>query len=148
MRYLSSEWFDAASDALADDPGLPAATAGLRLTLQQTVTGLPDDEGDVSWHMVFDDGVRLVRGPAEHPDLRFTTSYPTAAAIAAGELGAPIAFIRGELKVGGDLTLLTTHQRPLAAVHDALAEVRKVTELDVDAALDLALDGALDRGKA
>lgn len=141
MRYLSSEWFDAASHALADDPGLPTATAGLRLTLQQTVTGVPGADGDVCWHLVFEDGVRLVRGPSDAADLRFTTSYPTAAAIAAGELGAPIAFIRGELKVGGDLTLLTTHQRPLAAVHDALAEVRKVTDLDVE------VDVALDRGE-
>jgi hypothetical protein len=131
VRYLSSEWFDAVGEALADDPGLPTATAGLHLTLQQTVTDAPDaPDGETCWHLVLDDGVRLVRGPVEHADLRFTTSYPTAAAIAAGELGAPIAFIRGELRVGGDLTLLTTHQRPLAAVHDVLAELRKVTVFD------------------
>jgi hypothetical protein len=126
VRYLSPAWFDAASDALAGDPGLAAATAGIDLTLEQVVTRAP--EGTVTWHLVIGDGVRLVPGPAQRPDLRFTTAFPTAAAIAAGELAAPIAFIRGELRVGGDLGLLTTHQRVLAGVHDVLAEVRKATD--------------------
>ena len=126
MRYLSPAWFDAASDALAGDPGLAAATADLHLTLEQFVTRAP--EGTVTWHLVIGDGVQLVQGSASAPDLRFTTAYPTAAAIAAGELPAPIAFIRGELRVGGDLTLLTTHQRALGAIHDVLSEVRKATD--------------------
>jgi hypothetical protein len=125
VRYLSPAWFEAAGDALAADPGLPTAVAGLQLTLEQVVQDAP--EGTVRWHLVIDDGVRLVAGPAEHADLRFTTSYATAAAIASGELAAQLAFIRGELRVGGDLTLLTTHQRTLAAIHDVLAEVRKAT---------------------
>lgn len=126
VRYLSPEWFDAARAALAADPGLPAATAGIRVTLQQTVTGAPDG-GEIGWRLVIGDGgVRLEHGPGP-ADIRFTTSYATAARIAAGELGAPTAFIRGDLRVGGDLTLLTTHHRPLAAVHDVLAEVRKDT---------------------
>lgn len=128
MRYLSPEWFAAASEALADDPGLAGATAGLRLTLQQTVTDTPGGvDGVVRWCLVVEDGVRLVPGPLDDADLRFTTNYAVAAAIATGDLGAPTAFIRGDLTVGGDLTLLTTHQRALAAVHDVLAEVRKDT---------------------
>lgn len=125
MRYLSPAWFAAAGDALAADPGLPTAVAGLRLTLEQVVHDTP--EGTVRWSLVIDDGVRLVVGPADEPDLRFTTGYATAAAIAAGELGAQQAFIRGLLRVGGDLTLLTAHQRTLAAIHDVLADVRKAT---------------------
>jgi 2-hydroxychromene-2-carboxylate isomerase len=131
VRYLSPEWFDAAGAALAADPGLPAATQGVRLTLQQTVTGAPaevDADGEVTWRLVVDgsQGARLERGPGPS-DVRFATGYATAAAIAAGELGAPTAFIRGDLRVGGDLTLLTAHHRALAAVHDVLAEVRKDT---------------------
>jgi hypothetical protein len=130
VRYLSPEWFDAARAALAADPGLPAATGGIRLTLQQTVTDAPDapgGHGEIGWRLVIDDGgVRLETGPGP-ADIRFTTSYATAARIAAGELGAPTAFIRGDLRVGGDLRLLTTHHRSLAAVHDVLAEVRKDT---------------------
>lgn len=131
MRYLSPEWFDAARAALAADPGLPSATQGIRLTLQQTVTGVPAElqpGGEVTWRIVVDgaEGARLDPG-AGPADVRFTTGYATAAEIATGELGAPTAFIRGDLQVGGDLTLLTTHHRALAAVHDVLAEVRKDT---------------------
>ena len=126
MRYLSPEWFDAASEALADDPGLAEATAGLHLTLHQTVTDAPG--GPVGWRLVIDDGgVRLEGGGADDADVRLTTTYEVAAAIAAGDLGAPTAFIRGDLRVGGDLTRLTAHQRTLAAVQDVLAEVRKDT---------------------
>ena len=35
--------------------------------------------------------------------------------------------MEGRLRVGGDLSLLIAHQRPLAAVHDALAPVRAET---------------------
>lgn len=133
MRYLSPEWFDAARAALAADPGLPAATQSIRLTLQQTVTGVPTEVepgGEVAWRLVLDGGAdpgaRLERDPGPS-DVRFTTTYAVATQIAQGELGAPTAFIRGDLRVGGDLTLLTTHHRALAAVHDVLAEVRKDT---------------------
>jgi hypothetical protein len=136
VRYLSPTWFAAVREALAADPGLATATADLHLTLEQVVTRAPEGTGwadgtdsTVRWHLDIGDGVRVVAGPADgRPDLRFTTTYPTAAAIAAGELAAPIAFIRGELRVGGDLSLLTTHQRALAAIHDVLAEVRKATD--------------------
>lgn len=131
MRYLSPEWFDAARAALAADPGLPSATQGIRLTLGQTVTGVPAEVapgGEVTWRIVVDGprGARLELG-AGPADVRFSTGYAVAARIATGELGAPTAFIRGDLRVGGDLTLLTTHHRALAAVHDVLAEVRKDT---------------------
>lgn len=125
MRYLSSEWFQAAGEAIAADAQLPEALAGVRLTVEQVVHDTPD--GTVRWHLVIDDGARLVVGPAEHADLRFTASYATAAAIAAGELGAQHAFIQGELQVGGDLNLLPAHQRTFAAVHDVLAGVREAT---------------------
>ena len=125
MRYLSSAWLEAAGDALAGDPGLPTATAGIRLTLEQVVHDTP--EGTVVWHLVIDDGVRLAVGAAEHADLRFTTSYPIAAAIAAGELAAQRAFICGDLRLGGNLSLLSRHQRALAAVHDVLGDLRKAT---------------------
>lgn len=135
MRYLSSTWLDAAAAALADSPGLRDAIGDVVLTLEQTVTdvpGVPDGphgpDGTVRWHVVLDHGdARLVPGPAAHADLRFTTTYRAARAIALGELAAPMAFIAGRLRVGGDLTLLTRHQRLLSALDDVLVDVRKAT---------------------
>ncbi len=47
--------------------------------------------------------------------------------MAAGELPAQRAFVEGRLRVGGDLSQLVAHQRTLAAIDDALADVRAAT---------------------
>lgn len=158
MRYLSTEWMDAARHALdadADDEARHAALAGVALTVEQVVvpstdmpsadggpstdvpsadggpsTGMPSADGGepVRWHVTIADGrAALVPGAADHPDLRFTTDYATAAAIAAGTLSAQRAFVEGRLRVGGDLALLIAHQRAIAAVDDVLAPVRDQT---------------------
>jgi hypothetical protein len=127
VRYLSPEWFDAAGDALAADGALTDALTGISLTIEQVVGGSPAGTAG-SWHLAIDHGrVTLVAGPASTPDLRFTTSYETATQIASGALAAQRAFVEGRLRVGGDLALLITHQRAVAAVDDALASVRART---------------------
>jgi putative sterol carrier protein len=133
VRYLSPEWIDAAADAIATDDDLPATLAGITLTIEQAVEEAPDagPDGIVTWHITVADGkVALVPGPATDPDLRFTTSYETAALIASGKLPAQRAFVEGRLRVGGDLSLLITHMRAVAAVDDALAPVRARTTYD------------------
>ena len=126
MRYTSQEWIEAAGRALAGAPGLKEATVDLGLVLEQVVTRTPT--GTVTWHVTIDHGtVTMTAGPAPAADVRFTTSYGTAARIAAGELGAQRAFAEGDLRVGGDLSLLVAHQRTLAGVDDALAAVRAET---------------------
>jgi SCP-2 sterol transfer family len=128
VRYLSPEWIAAAGRAVAGDDRLRAALAGVALVVEQRVTGGP---GDVVWHLTIGpDGVALCPGPADPDrpaDLRLTTDYATAAAVASGTIGAQRAFVEGRLRVGGDLSLLMAHQRALAAVDDALAPVRART---------------------
>lgn len=126
VRYTSPEWIEAAGRALAGDPALKQATLEVRLVLEHVVTLTPT--GTVTWHVTVDHGaVSLDAGPAPAADLRFTTTYGTAAQIAAGALGAQRAFAEGRLRVGGDLSLLVAHQRTLAGVDDALAAVRAET---------------------
>jgi putative sterol carrier protein len=126
VRYTSPDWIAAAGRALADDAGLKDATADVQLTLEQVVTDGPT--GTVSWHVAIDHGhVELAEGPAPAADLRFTTTYDTAAAIASGKLAAQRAFAEGRLRVGGDLSLLVAHHRTLASLDDALASVRADT---------------------
>jgi hypothetical protein len=135
VRYLSDEWFVAADKALADAETLRAALVDIRLTIEQTVTDAPPDleraDDTIRWSLVVDSSTaRLVVGPADDADVRFRTSYRVASAIARGQLAAPAAFLRGDLSVGGDLNLLTSHQRALAAVDDVLADVRHATTFD------------------
>jgi putative sterol carrier protein len=126
VQYLSPEWMEAARRAIAEDAGLARATVAIRLTIEHVATDGP--RGTVRWHIAIDDGdVRLAEGPAVEPDLRFTTDYATAGAIAAGRLGAQRAFVEGRLRVGGDLTMLISHQKALSTIHDALAGVRART---------------------
>jgi putative sterol carrier protein len=126
VRYLSRPWIAAARDAIAGDEGLRTATAGMRLTIEYVTTDAP--EGTVRWHIAIDDGrVELAEGPAVDPELRFTADYATAAQIAGGELGAQRAFVEGRLRVGGDLSLLIRHHRPLAAIDDVLGDLRART---------------------
>lgn len=126
MRYLSPEWLAAAAEAIAHDATLHAATEDLDLTLEQTVADGP--EGTVCWHLVLRRGhAELVTGPTSAADLRFTTTWDTAQAIAKGDLAAPDAFMDGRLRVGGDLTLLVRHHRKLATVDDVLANLRAKT---------------------
>jgi hypothetical protein len=148
VRYLSAEWVDAAARALAADTALKEATADVALTLEQVVTGVPAGvaggpeegagDGDVRWHVAVDRGsVTLAAGPAPQGfDVRFTTDYATAAAIAQGLLGAQQAFAAGRLRVGGDVTALGRHHRAFAAVDDALAGVRAATTFPDAAASD------------
>ena len=152
MRYLSTEWVEAAGRALAADTALKEATADVALTLEQVVTGAPAGlpggpdgsgeaggaGGDVRWHVAVDHGsVALAAGPAPQGfDVRFTTDYATAAAIAQGLLGAQQAFAEGRLRVGGDVTALGRHHRAFAAVDDALAGVRAATTFPDAAASD------------
>jgi SCP-2 sterol transfer family len=126
VQYLSPEWMEAVSGAIADNTSLRRATAGVRLTVEHVATGGP--LGLVRWHITIDDGtVALVEGPAPDPDLRFTTDYATAARIAAGGLGAQRAFVEGRLRVGGDLSLLIHHHKALSMVDDVFSSVRTRT---------------------
>ena len=129
MRYLSPDWLDAAREAVAADDALARALAGVTLTVEQAVDATPD--GTVRWHVAVEDGkVALAPGPAARPDVRFTTTWDTAVAIARGDLAAQRAFVEGRLRVGGDLTVLIDHHRAVAAVDDALADLRAVTTYD------------------
>src|SRR5690625_2460953 len=126
VRYLSPEWLAAAAEALADDPTLREVASDVDVTIEQTFADGP--EGTVCWHVVLREGqATLTPGPTEHADLRFTTTWNTAVAIARAETAAPAAFIDGRLRVGGDLSLLLRHQRRLAAVNDVLATLRAKT---------------------
>jgi putative sterol carrier protein len=126
-RFSSPEWIAELDRAVAADATLHRTSAGVSLVVQQTVTDGPD--GDASWHVVVDDGtVRVHPGPAERADVTFRQSYATAGAIARGEMSAQTAFMIGELRVGGDVELLMTHQDTFDGVEDVFEAVRAGTE--------------------
>lgn len=126
-RYLSDEWLAALDEAAQQSRALRTATAGVHLVIQHVVTGTPD--GDVSYHVVIDDGaVRFRPGVADEPTVTFRQDHATAVAVAKGELSAQAAFLNGTMAVRGDLTTLATHGDALTGVDGALDAVRAATE--------------------
>ena len=111
---LSDAWIAALDNAAAEHLGLQEAAATMALVLEYSTSGGP------SWHVVFDHGsVRVVAGPADHPDLRFATDPATARALAAGTLDPLRAVIDGDLTLVGDPRLLVEHR----AIFDDLGDV-------------------------
>ena len=117
---LSDAWIAALDTAAAEHPGLREATTAIALVLEYSTSGGP------SWHVVFDHGsVRVIAGPADHPDLRFVTDPVTARAIAAGTLDPLQAVIDGDLTLGGDPRLLVEHRAVLDGLGDVFAVARE-----------------------
>jgi len=124
--YLSQEWLDAQVAASQAWPAVP----GLALTVQQVVPGAPD--GEVKYVAVVADGrlASATLGTDAEADLTLTTTYPEAKAVAAGELDANAAFMRGRIKVAGPtgplLQLLAATKDP--AHRAAQAELAAATD--------------------
>ena len=126
-RYLSDEWLAALDDAAQQSSALRTATAGVHLVVQHVVSGAPS--GDVSYHVVIDDGVvRFRPGVADDATVTCRQDHATAVAVAKGELSAQAAFLNGTMSVRGDLTTLAAHGDALTGVDGALDSVRAATE--------------------
>lgn len=97
-RFLSPEWFTEVTRA--EPPGTTPPVA----VLEQVVEGTPD--GAVTYRIEVAGGrgriVWPVPEPAGRPDLRFTSDWTTAVAIARGELSAQRALMLGRVRVSGN----------------------------------------------
>jgi putative sterol carrier protein len=126
LRYLSPEWLDAAQAEMDSSESLPSVADGLAFVVQHVVTDGPD--GDVSFHVRVDGtGVQLQKGDAPDATVVFTEDYGTAAAIARGELSAQSAFMKGRIRVSGDLAKLIEQGTAFGEIADMLARLRSDT---------------------
>jgi SCP-2 sterol transfer family len=98
------------------------------IVIEQVVVGVPG-RGEVRYRfLIDDDGARVVEGIApERPDVRLSTDYDTAVAIARGEENAQIALARGRLRLGGDIDMLVRRADALSALDDATGALRAAT---------------------
>jgi SCP-2 sterol transfer family protein len=128
-EYLSDAWVDALDDALQASSSVAAVAP---LVIEQVVRDVPG-HGEVRYRVWID-----VRGghagrigaADEHdtpPDIRLSTDFGTATAIASGRENAQTALARGRLQLGGSVDVLTRHADALAALDDATAELRGTT---------------------
>ncbi len=125
-RFLSPEWIAEVDRAAAADGSLAAATADVRLVVQQVVTDTPD--GEVRYHVDVDHGsVRVRPGDAAAADVTFRQDWQTAVAMSTGEVPAQHAFVQGRLRVDGDVQALVRHQGAFADLDAAFDDVRART---------------------
>jgi hypothetical protein len=124
-RFLSPAWvadLATAAERLeveADDP----------VVVHQVVTGGPD--GERGYRLRLAGGrVAVEADGGGDPDVTLTTDWPTAVALARGELAVTDAFMAGRLRVAGDLRALLRAGGALAGVDAVLAEVRDRTTWD------------------
>lgn len=124
--YLSASWFDDLNELARADVGLRTATAGVRVLVQQVVTGAPG--GEVRYWVRLDDGLVVAApGEATEPDATVVQSYETAVALSRGELRVQDALLAGRTRLSGDVGALVRHQAALQAVATALAAVHSRT---------------------
>jgi putative sterol carrier protein len=126
-RYLSDEWMERASAALAEDPRLSEAAADADLLIQYEVTGAPEGKRQYALRMA-GGTVSIEQGPHPEAPVSFTLAYSTAGAVARGELSTQAAFMQGDLKLGGDVTVLVRQHALIGALQDALGELRAETD--------------------
>jgi SCP-2 sterol transfer family len=125
-RFLSSGWLDAVDGAINRNTALRDGSRGHKLVIQQTVTDAPG--GDAEYHLHVDDGsVRIHPGKADRSDVSFVTDYATAIAVNSGADSAQAAFMRGRLRLGGDVAMLVRNSELLSLVDDVFSQVRADT---------------------
>ena len=127
FRYLSADWIQAVSAAVAADATLQQLARQYTVGLTQVVTGTP--HGDVTYHLQVREGVaRLETGVASPEDVRFTEPYDTAVAVATGVLNAQEAFINGHIKFVGDHQKLIDAGDVFAALNPIFDKIRETTD--------------------
>lgn len=126
VAFLSPEWFDALDRSARAAPPFELSGDAPLIIEQVAVT---DDDGERTWHLTLDaDGVRITVGPATHPTVRFSATAAVAEAIVRGTDDPRGAFLRGDLRIGGDTERLVAHAAALRQLDDVFAAAR--AELD------------------
>jgi hypothetical protein len=122
--FLSDAWIDSLDRALRTASICTKAS----LVIEQVVHDVPE-RGTVTYQVAFDDGSARVEHDAR-ADLRITTDFATARALARGTTNAQTALAAGRLQIGGRMEALTQQAEALAALADIAAELRSDTAFE------------------
>jgi hypothetical protein len=124
-EFLSEGWLSALDDAVRASPGVSVLAP---MVIEQVVGAVPG-RGEVRYRFRIDaGGARVTAGAADDaPDVRLSTDYATAVAIARGKENAQVALAHGRLRLGGDIDVLVRRADALTALDDATADLRAST---------------------
>jgi len=117
VQFLSDEWFELAARSVAAAP----------VTGECSVAYVVDK--GPSWTIQVTEGsASLVRGVADEATVTLTMTAETAASVARGDASAQAAFMRGDLKIGGDVRSLIEASPVIDQISEAMAPVRADTD--------------------
>ena len=121
-EFLSEIWLRELDRSVQDATGVSTLAP---IVIEQVVRDVPG-RGEVRYRFRVDaGGARVIEGEAEErADVRLTTDYETAVAIARGRENAQIALARGRLRLGGNIDTLVRSADALGALDDATAALR------------------------
>jgi hypothetical protein len=126
-EFLSEIWLRELDRAVRTTAQVSALAP---IVIEQVVSGVPG-RGEVRYRLeVGDAGASVTEippAPGTPFDVRLTTDYATAVAISCGRENAQIALARGRLRLGGNVDTLVRHADALAALDDAMTELRAAT---------------------
>lgn len=127
VRYLSLEWIEALTQAVAANEAIAALAAEHTVGITQTVSNGP--EGEVTYHLQIADGCASFGAGAAYPeDVRFEQDWTTAIAVATDKLNAQQAFITGRIRLHGDQEKLVSSLAIFAALDSIFSSVRQSTD--------------------
>ncbi len=123
-KFLTAEWIEALTAALAAHDGFKSAISNTQLSLQFEVPDAP--EGAEKTYLIAIEGgaARVTAGPGASPDITIVNNYETAAAMAKGDLNTQMAFMTGKIKVSGNMGKLMTNQAMLTQFANATASMQ------------------------
>jgi hypothetical protein len=121
-EFLSEIWLRDLDRSVQDATGVSTLAP---IVIEQVVRDVPG-RGEVRYRFCVDaGGARVTAGETdERADVRLTTDYETAVAIALGKANAQIALARGRLRLGGNIDTLVRSADALGALDDATAALR------------------------
>ena len=121
--FLSEEWFATVASET------PAGGSEPEAVLEQVVEGGPS--GRVTYRVELTDSSARIVWPvpadAGEPDLRVTCDWPTAVAVAKGELSTQRALMQGRLRVRGNAARISELAGVLTSVDPVPTAVRQST---------------------
>jgi hypothetical protein len=129
VRYLSLAWIRELSAEVAASDVLAAMSHDHAIGVTQVVTDGP--EGEVTYHLqVGTGGAAFGAGSAEPEHVRIEQNWPTAVAVATGDLNAQEAFVTGRIRLFGDQQALMDAHPVFAALDQIFASVRNRTRYE------------------
>lgn len=127
MRYLSTEWIEAVGAQVAANDSLAHLCTQHDIGVTQVVTDTP--HGEVTYHFqIGPEGASFGPGPAPREHVRLQQTWDTSVAVATNEIPAQEVFVKGLVKITGDIQRLIDSQIVFGALESAFETVRAQTQ--------------------